>query len=208
MRRLVYFLSATQDYLEGNIKSFTRIMREAAPDNILFDSNDCCVLMFNTNGYVIRGAVYDGSTSFISQLGSRYDNIHVVIERDVTDIETLGRFVEMLYKEHRELFSFARIEVTVVDSKFYLDNNKLCSSWPDNILGMTKFLVKPETDKDGCWLTEISSSNYLLGNLIWHIYGGRYHEIENLCFSERRDCVFAGELLVRCFGLEEIDACL
>ena len=195
MRRLIYFLTRNESDLNGDIKGFSEVIRKFYSNVVLLSRDDVLVFLAGTNGYLVTGSVYDGSFDFINQYASDYDTFQLVIDKNIFETSDMFR---MFYNKLVQFFPTRRqLIVTVTDTSVH------ANSAPDGFA----FVVHPETNDGGMWqFDEACSGDYAVGNLIWRTYVGRHAEIEDMCFSCQRVAVFVGQLLARCFNLDEIDS--
>lgn len=195
MRRLIYLLTRSEAGLKGDIKGFTEVIRKFYSDSVLLSQDDVIVFLAGTNGYLVTGSAYDGSFDFINQYANDYDTFQLVIDKNIFETPDMFR---MFYNKLVRFFPVRRqLIVTVTDTSVHTD------SASDGFA----FVVHPETNDDGTWqFDEACSGDYAVGNLIWHTYAGRHAEIEDMCFSYQRADVFVGQLLARCFNLDEVDS--
>lgn len=195
MRRLIYFLTQNEVDLKGDIKGFSDIVRKFYSNVVLLSRDDILVFLPGTNGYLVTGSVYDGSFDFINQYACDYDTFQLVIDKRI--FETSEQF-HAFYNKLIQFFPMRRQLIVTVTDKIV----------PTSISSEGfVFVVHPETKEDGTWcLEESCSGDYAVGNLIWHTYAGRHAEIEDMCFSYQRADVFVGQLLARCFNLDEVDS--
>ena len=202
MRRSVIFIEKDKKSIRRDISGMYKIVSDVFKGGMLLSEADKMVFQVGANGYLIAGIECPDDFTWLQQLVSAYDNVHVVVDNGMAD--EFSKVVEYCKKLIHFIGKRKGFEVSIADNKVYADACEDVKWCKDNYV---KLLVRPkECDEGGYSDEETSSGNYPLGNIIWSIYAGRYSQLEDLCYSDRLCNVFTAEVLSRCFGVKEIDA--
>ena len=210
MKRAIYFLMSDEKKLNVEIKGFSDVVKRFYDNAVLATRDDMLVFMSQNNGYLITGGVYDGTNDFIHQYLGSYDVFQLVIDVSLFEQnggkEALKSFCSNLLRLFGSHNVYRRLLLTITDINGTLDMS-LASSENKSERSKVVFVVHPSLNDSSLWdENDVCSGSYNIGNVLWRTYVGRHSEIENMCFSQKRCDVFVGELLSRCFDLEEINS--